>query len=158
MRISGELDPSLVARRLAPCRSVICASPGYIERRGSPESPADLARHNCLTYSNFGKGEWRFARGDEQVSVPVGGNLSANEATVLTLATLAGAGVALQPTYLVGPLIRSGQLIQLLPEWSPPELSIWGVYLSRKHLPASLRTMLDFLVECFGGKPVWDVD
>lgn len=157
VRISGELDPSLVARRLAPCRSVICASPGYIERRGLPESPADLARHNCLTYSNFGKGEWRFSRGDEQVSVPVGGNLSANEAAVLMQATLAGAGVALQPTYLVGALIQSGQLVTLLPEWSPPELSIWGVYLSRKHLPASLRTMLDFLVERFGGQPVWDI-
>ncbi len=88
--------------------------------------------------------------------MPVGGNLSANEAAVLMQATLAGAGVALQPTYLVGPLIQSGQLIKLLPEWSPPELSIWGVYLSRKHLPASLRTMLDFLVERFGGTPAWD--
>lgn len=156
IRIAGELDPSLVARRIAPCRSVVCAAPGYIERHGLPTSPADLSRHNCLTYSNFGKGEWRFVRGSEHVSVPVSGNLSANEATVLTQATLAGAGVALQPTYLVGPLIQSGQLLKLLPMWQPPELTIWGVYLSRKHLPASLRTMLDFLVERFGGKPMWD--
>jgi DNA-binding transcriptional LysR family regulator len=158
IRISGELDPSLVARRISPCRSVVCASPGYIEQHGLPKSPADLSRHNCLTYSNFGKGEWRFMRGSEQVNVPVSGNLSANEATFLTQATLAGAGVALQPTYLVGPLIKSGQLVKLLPAWQPPELTIWGVYLSRKHLPASLRTMLDFLVERFGGKPVWDLD
>jgi DNA-binding transcriptional LysR family regulator len=158
IRISGELDPSLVARRIAPCRSVVCASPGYIKRYGLPKSPADLSRHNCLTYSNFGKGEWRFVRANEQLSVPVSGNLSANEATVLMQATLAGAGVALQPTYLVGPLIQSGQLIRLLPSWYPPELTIWGVYLSRKHLPASLRTMLDFLVERFGGKPIWDLE
>jgi DNA-binding transcriptional LysR family regulator len=158
VRISGELDPSLVARRIAPCRSVVCAAPGYIERHGLPKSPADLSRHNCLTYSNFGKGEWRFACGSEQVNVPVSGNLSANEAAVLTQATLAGAGVALQPTYLVGPLIQSGQLLKLLPAWSPPELTIWGVYLSRKHLPASLRTMLNFLVERFGGQPVWEAD
>ena len=158
IRISGELDPSLVARRIAPCRSVVCASPDYIDRHGLPKSPADLARHNCLTYSNFGKGEWRFASRNEQVSVPVSGNLSANEATVLTQATLAGAGVALQPTYLVGPLIQSGHLVKLLPSWHPPELTIWGVYLTRKHLPASLRTMLDFLVERYGGKPSWDLD
>ena len=158
VRISGELDPGLVARRIAPCRSVICASPEYIERHGLPKSPGDLSRHNCLTYSNFAKGEWRFARGKEQVSVPVSGNLSANEATFLMQATLAGAGVALQPTYLAGPLIQSGQLITLLPSWHPPELTIWGVYLSRKHLPASLRTMLDFLVERFQGKPSWDSD
>ena len=84
------------------------------------------------------------------------GNLSANEATVLTQAALAGAGIALQPTYLAGPLIRSGQLIQLLPEWQPPELAIWGVYLSRRHVPATLRTLLDFLVARFGGTPYWD--
>lgn len=158
VRISGELDPGLVARRIAPCRSVVCASPAYLARRGRPETPGDLARHNCLTYSNFGKGEWRFLRGDERVSVAVGGNLSANEATVLTQATLAGAGIALQPTYLAGPLIRAGQLVRLLPDWSPPELSIWGVYLSRRHAPASLRTMLDFLIERFGGEPGWDLD
>lgn len=158
VRISGELDPGLVARRIAPCRSVVCASPGYIERHGMPKSPEELSRHNCLTYSNFGKGEWRFARGKEQVNVPVSGNLSANEATFLMSATLAGTGVALQPTYLAGPLIQSGQLLKLLPAWHPPELTIWGVYVSRKHLPASLRTMLDFLVERFRGKPSWDSD
>ena len=158
IRISGELDPGLVARRIAPCRSVVCASPDYIERQGMPKSPGDLSLHNCLTHSNFGKGEWRFARGKEYIGVPVSGNLSANEATFLTQATLAGAGVALQPAYLAGPLIQSGQLVRLLPSWHPPELTIWGVYLSRKHLPVSLRSMLDFLVERFGGKPGWDLD
>lgn len=158
VRISGQLDPGLVARRIAPCRSVVCASPGYIERHGMPASPEQLARHNCMTYSNFGKGEWRFARGNEQVSVPVSGNLSANEATFLMQATLAGAGVSLQPSYLAGALIQSGQLRKLLPSWDPPEMTIWGVYLSRKYLPASLRTMLDFLVERFRGTPAWDLD
>ena len=156
IRISGELDPSLVARRIAPCRSVICAAPDYLKCRGSPATPADLADHNCLTYSNFGKGSWRFQRGDEELSVPVGGNLSANEATVLMQATLAGAGIALQPTYLVGPLIRSGSLVELLPDWKAPELVIWGVYLSRRHVPAALRTLLDFLVQRFSGVPGWD--
>lgn len=157
IRISGELDPNLVARRIAPCRSVICAAPDYIAHHGKPQVPADLARHNCLTYSNFGRGEWRFQRAGEDISVPIAGNLSANEATFLTQATLAGTGIALQPTYLAGPLIRSGQLIHLLPDWQAPELTIWGVYLSRRHVPASLRTMLDFLVARFGPNPAWDV-
>lgn len=157
IRISGELDPNLVARRIAPCRSVICAAPDYIAHHGKPQAPADLARHNCLTYSNFGRGEWRFQRAGEDISVPIAGNLSANEATFLTQATLAGTGIALQPTYLAGPLIRSGQLIHLLPDWQAPELTIWGVYLSRRHVPASLRTMLDFLVARFGPNPAWDV-
>lgn len=158
IRISGELDPNLVARRIAPCRSVICAAPDYIARHGLPQTPAELARHNCLTYSNFGKGEWRFSRDGEDSAVPIAGNLSANEATVLTQAALAGTGIALQPTYLAGPLIRSGQLVHLLPEWQPPELTIWGVYLTRRHVPASLRTLLDFLVARFGQNPAWELD
>ncbi|ADL55505.1 LysR family transcriptional regulator [Gallionella capsiferriformans] len=156
IRISGELDPNLVTRRLAPCRSVVCASPDYLRRYGTPASPADLTRHNCLTYSNFGKGQWRFARAGQEIEVPVSGNLSANEATVLTQAALAGAGLALQPTYLAGPLIRSGQLSAVLPEWEPPELGICGVYVSRRHMPATLRTLIDFLVQRYAGVPDWD--
>lgn len=156
VRISGELDPNLVARRIAPCRSVVCASPAYLASRGIPRCPADLAEHNCLTYSRFGKSEWRFNAGGEECSVPVGGNLSANEATVLTQAARVGAGIALQPTYLAGPLIRSGELARLLPDWQPPDLVIWGVYLSRQHVPATLRTLLDFLVQRFQGQPHWD--
>lgn len=156
IRISGELDPNLVARRLAPCRSVVCASPEYLRSHGVPASPADLTQHNCLTYSNFGKGQWRFARAGQEVEVPVSGNLSANEATVLTQAALAGAGLALQPTYLAGPLIRSGHLSAVLVDWEPPELGIWGVYVSRRHLPVTLRTLLDFLVQRYAGVPDWD--
>jgi len=158
VRISGELDPNLVARRIAPCHSVVCASPAYVARHGAPQRPADLAQHNCLTYSRFGKSEWRFRAGGNETSVPVGGNLSANEATVLTQAARTDAGIALQPTYLVGPLIRSGELIRLLPDWQPPDLTIWGVYLSRQHVPATLRTLLDFLVRRFEGQPHWDKD
>ena len=156
VRISGELDPNLVARRIAPCRSVVCAAPAYLARCGTPQRPADLARHNCLTYSRVGKSEWRFRSGADETSVPVGGNLSANEATVLTQAARVGAGIALQPTYLAGPLIRSGELVRLLPDWQPPDLTIWGVYLSRQHVPATLRTLLDFLVQRFAGQPHWD--
>jgi DNA-binding transcriptional LysR family regulator len=158
IRISGELDSNLVARRIAPCRSVVCAAPAYLERHGVPRRPADLADHNCLTYSHFGKSEWRFYAGGEEISVPVGGNLSANEATVLTQAARVGAGIALQPTYLAGPLIRSGELVRLLPDWQAPELTIWGVYLSRQHVPATLRTLLDFLVDRFKDQPHWDRD
>lgn len=156
VRISGELDPNLVARRIAPCRSVVCAAPAYLARHGTPRQPTDLTTHNCLTYSNFGKSEWRFCAGDEEISVPVGGNLSANEATVLTQAARVGAGIALQPTYLAGPLLRNGELVRVLADWQPPELTLWGVYLSRHHVPATLRTLLDFLVRRFAGQPHWD--
>ncbi|WP_027857700.1 LysR family transcriptional regulator [Marinobacterium jannaschii] len=158
IRISGELDPGLVARRLANCESVVVASPDYLARHGTPVAPQDLVGHNCLCYANFGKGVWRFqGTSAEEVLVPVSGNLSANEVGTLTRATLAGGGIALQPTYLAGPLIRSGQLVSLLDDWSAPPMYLWGVYLSRQHVPASVRTMLDFLAERYRGVPDWDL-
>ena len=160
VRIAAEVDPNPVARRIATWRSVGCAAPEYPARSGEPATPAELTGHNRLTYSNFGKGQWRFLpKGDgEEVSVPVGGNFSANEATVLTQAILSGAGIALHPTYLAGPLIQQGRLRALLSDWSPPELGIWGGYVSRRHVPAALRALLDFLVDRFGGVPYWDRD
>lgn len=111
-----------------------------------------------MTYPNFGNGEWRFRREDENMSGPIGGNLGANQATVLTQAALAGTGIALQPAYLAGPLIRSGQLVRLLPDRQPPELTIWGVHLARRHVPASLRTLLDFPAGRFEQNPEWNSD
>lgn len=147
IRISNDLDPALFARKLAVCRSVICAAPAYLQRHGVPQTLEDLSRHNCLTYTHFGKSEWRFMRDGQPYSVQVGGNISANEVACLLEVALAGAGVAMMPTYLVAPLIRSGQLQVLLPEWQALELGIYGVYASRRYIPQTLRTLLDFLAE-----------
>ena len=160
IRIAGELDPTVVARKIAPCKSVVCASPAYLDRHGSPTQPNDLKNHNCLNYSNFGKGEWRLANKDnidEEINVSVTGNLRVNEVTAITQATLAGAGIALQPSYIAGPLIQQGQLVKLLPDWEPPVLGIWGVYLSRHHVSAAQKTFLAFLVKRFQGIPEWDM-
>ena len=124
-----------------------------------------MENHNCLTYSNFGKSEWRLSKkgskndnkNDDEISVPVTGNFRVNEATAITQATLASAGIALQPSYIAGPLIQQGQLIKLLPEWEPPVLGIWGVYLSRHHVSAAQKTFLAFLVKRFEGIPEWEV-
>jgi len=156
IRISNDLDPSLVARRLSVCRSVICASPDYLARCGVPQTIDDLARHNCLTYAYFGKSEWRFLHEGREVAVPVAGNISANEVKVLAEAALAGAGIAMQPTYMVAPYLRSGALVPLLPGYRVPEKGIYGVYSSRQFLPPILRTLLDFLAERFGDEPEWD--
>lgn len=155
IRITNALDPSLIARPLASCASVICASPAYLAAHGAPKRLEDLSLHNCLTYSYFGKSLWRFQRHGEQLAVPVSGNLSANESMVLLSATAAGAGIALQPLYSAAPLIASGQLVALLPEYQPQELGIYGIYASRRQMPATLRAMLDFLVERFASDPAW---
>ena len=86
----------------------------------------------------------------------VKGNISANDASSRVQAALAGAGIALLPTFLAAPHIRSGQLLSLLPEYHPQEFGVFGVYASRKHMPATLRTMLDFLAARFTDEPEWD--
>ena len=93
----------------------------------------------------------------EAVSVPVQGNISANEASTLLRATIAGAGVAMLPSYQAGVHIHSGELIRLLPQIEPRQMNIYAVYASRKHMPATLRSLLDFLVLRFPQEPEWDL-
>lgn len=157
IRTSNDLDPNLIARRLTVCRSVICASPAYLREHPAPQRVEDLARHNCLTHSYFGHSLWHFEVHGEAVSVPVQGSISANEALTLQRATLAGAGIAMLPTYLAAESLRSKALIRLLPDAKPRELNLNAVYTSRKHMPATLRSMLDFLAERFSAEPAWDI-
>ncbi|MDN7141878.1 LysR family transcriptional regulator [Pseudomonas sp. JQ170] len=158
IRTSNELDPNLIARRLSVCRSVICASPAYLREHPAPEQVQDLVRHNCLTHSYFGRSLWQFDVEGDVVSVPVQGNISANEAMTLQRAALAGAGIAMLPTYQTAAALRSGELVRLLPQARPQDLNLTAVYTSRKHMPATLRSMLDFLAERFTAEPEWDRD
>jgi len=151
IRITNALDPGLIARPLGRCDSVVCAAPAYLAAHGAPQAVHDLATHNCLTYSYFGRSLWRFDDAQGVDEVPVGGNLSANESVVLLQAALAGAGVSLQPVYSAAPYIASGQLVAVLPQRQPLAMGIYGVYTSRERLPATLRTMLDFLADTWGG-------
>ena len=153
IRISAEPDPALIGRVLAPCASVLVASPAYLASQGVPQSPADLAAHRCLTYANFGKSDWMLRRGTEHVRVGVGSHFSANEATALLRAALAGGGLALQPTYLANPHLADGSLQRVLPDWDPPEMSIYALYTSRRHLSPAVRALLDFLVDRFAEQP-----
>ncbi|NMV42097.1 LysR family transcriptional regulator [Ralstonia insidiosa] len=151
VRITNDLDPNLIARRLGTCDSVVVAAPSYLAVHGTPRRVEDLAVHNCLTYSYFGKSLWKFTDTKTGASsdVSVSGNLSANESMALLAAAREGAGVALQPAFAAAPLIAAGQLVRLLPEHVPQALGIHGVYSSRRQMPAALRAMLDFLVEWF---------
>ena len=156
IRTSNDLDPNLIARRLTVCRSVICAAPAYLQTHPAPRRVEDLSQHNCLTHSYFGKNLWHFEQDGEPVSMPVQGNISANEASTLLRATIAGAGVAMLPTYQAYVHIHSGELVRLLPHAEPRQMNIYAVYASRKHMPAALRSLLDFLVERFPQEPEWD--
>lgn len=155
LRITNELDPNLIARPLSTCASVVCAAPAYLAANGTPNHPEDLASHNCLTYNWFGKSLWHFDRAGEKSAVAVSGNLSANESVVLLAGTLQGAGVSLQPYYSAAPLLEKGELVELLPGYQPQAMGIYGIYTTRKQMPATLRAMLDYLVEWFATDEQW---
>jgi DNA-binding transcriptional LysR family regulator len=157
LRITNQLDPNLIARQLAVCRSVVCATPAYLEKHGTPQRPEDLAQHNCLSYAYFGRSIWEFIRAGEPYAVAVSGNLSANESMVLLEAVLADIGISLQPRYSVSAHLRSGALVQLLPDYEPQQLGIHALYGTRRQMPPALRALLDFLIERLADRPDWDM-
>ncbi|MCB5197457.1 LysR family transcriptional regulator [Deefgea salmonis] len=153
IRISLDPDPLLIARPLAACESVLVASPGYLAQHGMPNSPEALTLHHCLSYANFGKSIWHFHRDEVRSEVAVSSRFSANEATVLLHAAIAGSGIALQPSYLVNPWLASGDLRLVLPEWQAPTMTIYALYPSRRHLSPAVRALLDFLRARFSTPP-----
>ena len=155
IRITNQLDPNLIARPLATCDSVVCASPGYLAARGTPRRAEGLSRHNCRTDAFVGESLWQFEHEGEPLAIPVSGNLSANDSMVLLHAAVEGAGITLQPRYSAAPLMAAGRLVALLPRYQPQPMGVHGVYTSRQHMPATLRTMLDFLVEWFARDAMW---
>ncbi|WP_339413186.1 LysR family transcriptional regulator [Pseudomonas sp. EA_35y_Pfl2_R5] len=157
LRITNQLDPNLIARQLAVCRSVVCATPAYLAKHGTPQQPEELAQHNCLSYAYFGRSIWEFSRAGEPHAVAVSGNLSANESMVLLEAVLADIGISLQPRYSVSAHLRSGALVQLLPDYEPQQLGIHALYGSRRQMPPALRVLLDFLIERLADRPDWDL-
>lgn len=160
IRFTEQLvDPSLVARRLAVNRRVICASPAYIEAHGMPRTPEDLIEHNCLrlyTVSTFN--EWEFDGPEGSRVLEVTGNFETNSADTLYHATLAGLGIARLSTFLVGPDLKAGRLVRLLPEYAHEKASILAVYPQRRHLSPKVRAFIDFLVEKFTPVPPWEVE
>lgn len=153
IRITNQLDSNLIARRLGTCYSVMCASPAYAKRHPLPQKIEQLSKHNCLTHEHYSHHQWGFTYQGTSVVIPVNGNLSANCATVLTSATLRGFGISLLPRYLVNQLLEDGQLLEVLPDYQPETLGIYGVYTSRQFMPATLRVFLDFLVSRFASDP-----
>lgn len=154
VRITNELDPNVIARPLGQCVSVLCASPAYLDRAGTPTELQQLSGHNCLIYSNFGKSFWHFREAGEPVAVEVHGNLSANESSLLLDATLAGVGISIQPQQAAAPYLASGLLQQLLPQAQPRQLGIFGIYRSRKHQSSAFQMFLQQLVADLAARSV----
>ena len=157
IRIAKLEDSSLIARKIAPCKQVFCASPEYLNKKGTPKVPTDLELHSCLVYSNDLKPDTWALHGPEGIqSIKVSGPVCADNGDVLKEAAVAGLGVTLLPTFIVGADIKSGSLQQILSDYCPPEISVYAVFPSHRYLSAKVRTFVDFLSEYFGDEPDWD--
>lgn len=159
IRIADLEESSLVARRLAPVNLVVCASPTYLERRSRPETPADLVNHDCLGYTYWsGRNDWRFESADGSEIVQVSGRFAANNGDALRAAALAGHGLIMQPTFIVGDDLRAGRLQRILPKYTISPLNVYAVYAHRQFLSNKVRAFVDFLGGYFGDAPYWDRD
>lgn len=159
IRIGRMQDSSMIARRLAPCRMVVCASPGYLDIHGRPATVTELAAHNCLSYTlsrTQAGGRWLFGP-EGQVGVPVTGNLRANNGDALVAAALAGQGLIYEPTFLVSDALKDGRLVAIELGETLIELpGIYAVHPASRLPPAKVRAFVEFLAQRFGGIPPWD--
>ncbi|MCH8504898.1 MAG: LysR family transcriptional regulator [Ectothiorhodospiraceae bacterium] len=148
IRIGTLQDSSLVAKRVGTVHLVLCAAPAYLASAPPLAEPADLQRHNCLCYSYWEHGRrdvWTFHGPDGERAITVSGNCEINNGDLLTAAAEQGAGIVLQPDFLVGDALSAGRLVPLLPDWSAGTLGIHAVYPHRRHLSARVRTFIDHL-------------
>ncbi len=158
IRIGRLADSDLVARRLAPCRMVICAAPVFLDRHGVPRTIEDLRCAPRLAFSEaISSGDWTLTDPDGQTHVidgPV--RMAANNTQMLLAAALAGGGVTYGPSFVFGEAIARGDLVALMPDHQTAQLTIHAVYPSKRHVSLKLRTFVEHLIARFGGTPPWD--
>ena len=157
LRIGQLKSSSLIARRIAPVRVLLCAAPHYLDQFGRPERLEQLTEHRYLRYSYIdSQADTPFHRWLNAGKSHSGGELVCNNGDVLVQAAIEGSGIALQPTFICGPHIAAGQLEVVLPELEPPALGLYAVYAHRQLLAGKVRCFIDFMAGYFGDPPYWD--
>lgn len=156
---SGDMPAStLIARKLAPLRQVLCASPDYIDRYGMPVTPSELSERNCILFSYSGDAnEWTLNKGGKSEAVLVSGSYRVNNSEAILVALREGLGIGRLPTFVAGPDLREGNLVRILESYHIPDHTFYAVFPERQYLPAKVRAFLDFSINYFGGdQPYWD--
>lgn len=158
IRMSAQPAPDLVARRLAPNRSVMCAAPSYLAHHGEPRTLDDLAAHEAVLFlPTLSRGAWTLQREGERHAVVMRARFECDDPAVVHQAVLAGVGIGLLPAYVAADDLRAGRLLPLLAEFEAlPEIGIYLVYLPNRSLPRRVRALIDFLVRRFEGEPPWE--
>jgi DNA-binding transcriptional LysR family regulator len=137
---------------------ILCASPAYLAREGTPTTPNDLQRAPRLAFSEaVSIPRWTLDDAEGRAHIIDGPyRMQANNMQMLLSATLAGVGIAYGPTFVFGSHLRSGELVELLPEYHAPELTVHAVYPTARYVPSKTRRFIDYLAEAFGDAPPWD--
>jgi len=150
VRIARLPSSSLVSRQLSSTRMVLCATPQYLKEHGTPREPAELTRHQVLAYTLLSTGEsWEFDGPQGHVSVKVAPRMHTNSGDTCRSVALGHQGLILQPTFMIAEDLRSGQLVEVLPEYRSVEIGIYAMYPTRKHVLPKVRLLIDYLAEAF---------
>ena len=159
IRVSFGPDPNLVARKLAANRAVVCASPAYLERHGTPLRIEDIGKHQCVLFPALApKGVWTLRRDGRKYSVPVAGVLETDDIDAVRSAVVAGLGIGILPVYMVGDALQQKELVPLLRQFQVvPESAIYLVYLPNLTLSSRVRALIDFLADRFRPVPSWEM-
>jgi DNA-binding transcriptional LysR family regulator len=146
IRITSRLDPGEIVRRLGNCRLLVLASPAYLARHGRPQRPAELAEHECMSYSaQVSNQVWSFSVDGRVEQFPVSSRIKANNGDALADAAARGLGITVQPDFIAAEYLAAGTLETLLDDFAPPELGIYAVLPSNRYIPHRVRVLIDFL-------------
>lgn len=158
IRIGQLDDSSFIARRLAPAKTFLCASPKYLQQHGEPRHPEDLKQHRGLSYSNVSENQlWQFTKPDgNSISVRIPHRMRANNGDVLLKAAIDHLGVLATTTFIAHQAVESGLLKPILCDYRLKEFSVYAIYPTQRHLPTRIRSLIDYLVKRFGDEPYWD--
>jgi len=152
IRVGRQQDSSFKARRIGESKRVVCASPEYLKKAGIPKTPADLERHNCITWRDHpGHNSWTFRGRDGTSKVRVSGSFFAKNADAIVAATVAGLGLSLLPDCNMGTELRQRQLRVVLEDYDaiPAVSPVYVVHAHQRHVPPKIRVFIDFLIEIF---------
>ena len=156
LAIRGTLavEPTLITRQIGASPMIACASPAYLARLGVPATPQELTTHACLHFSELRWGrKWRFERDGEVADVPILPRLECNNGPTLLAAALAGAGIALEPAFVVGPAIRAGTLVPVLTNWRLPVIPLHAAYPANRNISSKVRSFVTLLANAFASHP-----
>ncbi len=150
--------PSLIDHEIVEMKRVLCASPSFLKDIGAPEVPHDLTQLPCLHYGNLTAGDtWELHNGERAETVRTQGTLCSNNGEVLRDGAVAGLGIAMLPTFIVGKELQAGRLVTLLPDWKPTALQLCLLYPPNRHLATRVRLLVEFIYDRFGDAPYWDL-